>query len=113
MPVQPWGLAGGPWGFFAPRAAAVQPRVEAGMLRVCGRHGGPSVKAVTTGQVQILKAEQIHKALTASEHLSIASSLLIASGAAAERESSILSPKQPTGQVLSWNFSALLLPGLQ
>lgn len=96
------GLAG-PWGCFAPRAAAVQPRVEAGT--------GPSVKAVTTGQAQILKAEQIHKALTASEHLSIASSLLMASGAAAETDSFILSPKQPGGQVLSWNLSALQLLG--
>lgn len=48
MPAQPPGLAGGPQGFFAPRATAVQPRVEASMLRVCGRHGGPSVKAITT-----------------------------------------------------------------
>lgn len=72
---------------------------------------GPSVKAVTTGQAQILKAEQIHKALTASEHLSIASSLLTGSGAAAGTDLSILSPKQPGGQVLPWNLSALQLLG--
>lgn len=92
----------------------MQPRVEAGMLRAwAGTGGRVSRQELLTGQAQILKAEQIHKALTASEHLSMASSLLIASGAAAETDSSILSPEGPGGQVLSWNFSALQLPGLQ
>lgn len=48
MPAQPPRSCREPLGLICPKTAAVQPRVEASMLRICGRHGGPSVKAITT-----------------------------------------------------------------
>lgn len=77
---------------IAPSAVAARPWVAgwsaAGVC--CGLGAGSRVSRqyILTGQAQILKAEQIHKALTASEYLSFASSLLIASGEQLQKQTS-------------------------